>query len=106
MLSDELQVALLAALHAIMRVAIPRAEATVRAGETYRFALVLLGIVQRIFVELVLLQLFVAGIAAPRRTVALALDAIFCIGREGSWHFRLPARRAGMAGGAAENPVL
>ena len=98
--------AIVAAFRARIRVDIARAETTVRARETDRLALVDFGVLHHFVGEHDLLQHFVAGIAAPRRTVALALDAIFCIGSEGSWHFRLPARRAGMAGGAAENPVL
>lgn len=105
MLSDELEVALLAAPHAIMRVAIPRAEAAVSAGETDRLALVLLGMVQHIIVELVALQLFVAGIAAPRVSVALALDARFCLLVEGSCIFDLSARRAAVTRCAASSPV-
>ena len=103
--SGELQMALAAALHARVRADIAWAEATVSAKKADSFALVLLGIVQNIFVELVLLQLFVAGIAAPRVSVALALDAVFCLVVEGSYIFDLAARRAAVARRAAQTLV-
>ena len=58
--------ALFAALCAVVGGDIPRAEATLRARQTDCFALVVLGIVQHILVELVLLHRLFAGIAAPR----------------------------------------
>ena len=91
----------LATFYAGIRLDVSRAEATLRARQTDRFALVLLGIVQNIFVELVLLQLFVASSAAPRVSVALALDAVFCLVVEGSDIFDLAARRAAVARCAA-----
>ena len=89
--------ALAAALHARVRADIAWAEAAVSAKKADSLALVLLGIVQHMFVELVLLQLFVAGIAAPRVRLALALDALFRIGFEAFWDLFNTARGAGMA---------
>ena len=106
MLSDELQVALLAALDAIIRVAIPRAEATVSAKKADSLAFVFLGVVKHILVELVSLQQFLAGVALARVGVVLAGDAIFCIALERSWILLLSARCAGMAAHAAEGPIL
>ena len=93
----ELQVSFLATFYAGIRLDVSRAEATLRARQTDRFALVLLGIVQHIFCELVLLHLFVAGIAAPRVSVALAVNAVFGLLIEGSCIFHLSARRAAVA---------
>ena len=95
--SLELQVAFVAALHARERADIAWAEATLRARQTDRFALVLLGMVQHIHVELVLLHLLSAGIAAPRVRLALALDALFRIGFEAFWDLFNTARGAGVA---------
>ena len=89
--------AFLAALCAVVRVDIARAEPASCARETDRFALVLLGIVQHIFCELVLLHLFVAGIAAPRVRLALALDALFRIGFEAFGDLFNTARGASVA---------
>ena len=93
----ELQVSFLATFYAGIRLDVSRAEATLRARQTDRFALVLLGMVQHIFVELVLLQLFVAGIAAPRVRLALALDAFFRVGFEAFRDRFNTARGASMA---------
>ena len=93
--------ALVAALHARVRVDIARAEATLRARETDRFTLVEFGVLQHFVVELVSIQPSVAGVAAPRRTVALALDAVFFLAREGSCIFHPLARRAAVARCAA-----
>ena len=89
--------ALFAALCAVVRVDIARAEPASCARETDRFALVLLGIVQHILLELVLLHLLSAGIAAPRVRLALALDALFRIGFEAFWDLFNTARGAGVA---------
>ena len=89
--------ALFAALCAVVRVDIARAEPASCARETDRFALALLGMVQHIHVELVLLHRLFAGIAAPRVRLALALDALFRIGFEAFWDLFNTARGAGMA---------
>ena len=89
-----------AALHARIRVDIARAEATLRARETDRFTLVEFGVVQRFVVELVSLQPSVAGVAAPRSCVLLALEALSCLRLEGPCIFHFSARGAGMAGSA------
>ena len=96
----ELQMALVAALHARIRVDIARAEATLRARETDRFALVLLCMVQHILVELVSLQPSVAGVAAPRFSLPLALEALFCLAIESPCISHFSARGTGMAGSA------
>ena len=93
--------ALFAALCAVVRVDIARAEPASCARETDRFALVLLGIVQHIHVELVLLQHVVASVTAPSFSPPLALDAVFCLVVEGSYIFDLAARRAAVARCAA-----
>ena len=103
--SLELQVAFVAALHARVRDDIARREATARARETDRFALVLFRVVQHVLVELVSVQHLVAGVAAPRVSLPLTLDAVFCLGIEGSGIFDLSARGAGMARCAAQSPV-
>ena len=87
----------LATFYAGIRLDVSRAEATLRARQTDRFALVLLGIVQHILVELVLLHRLFAGIAAPRVRLALALDALFRIGFEAFWELFNTARGAGVA---------
>ena len=86
-----------AAFCAVVRVDIARAEPASCARETDRVALVLLGMVQRIHVELVLQHRHFAGIAAPRVRLALALDALFRIGFEAFWDLFNTARGAGMA---------
>ena len=93
----EPQVPFLATFYAGIRLDVSRAEATLRARQTDRFALVLLGMVQHIHVELVLLHLLSAGIAAPRVRLALALDALFRIGFEAFWDLFNTARGAGVA---------
>ena len=98
--------ALAAALHARVRADIAWAEAAVRARQTDRFALVLLGIVQHIHVELVLLHLFSAGIAAPRVGLALALDALFRVGFEALGDLFNTARGASMARYTTQCPIL
>ena len=97
----ELQVSFLATFYAGIRLDVSRAEATLRARQTDRFALVLLGIVEHILVEHVSLQHVVAGVAAARVSLPLALDAIFCLAIEASCIFDLLARRAAVARCAA-----
>ena len=101
----ELQVSFLATFYAGIRLDVSRAEATLRARQTDRFALVLLGMVQHIHVELVLLHLFSAGIAAPRVGLALALDALFRIGFEAFWDLFNTARGAGVACYTTQCPI-
>ena len=93
--------ALLAALCAVVRSVIARAEPASCAWQTDRFAAVFLGIAQHIHVELVSLQHVVASVAAPSFSPPLALDAVFCLVVEGSYIFDLAARRAAMARRAA-----
>ena len=71
--------ALLAALSAVVRVDIARAEPASCARETDRFAIVIFRIVQDDLVEHVSLQHVVASVAAPSFSVPPALDAIFRI---------------------------
>ena len=97
----ELQMALNAALRARIRDDTPRADATLRARQAHIFALALVCIVQHILVELVSLQSSVAGVAAPRFSVPLALEALFCLAIEGPCISHFSARGAGMAGSAA-----
>ena len=93
--------ALLAALCAVERVDIARAEPASCARKTDRFALVPLRVVQHDLVELVSLQHVVASVAAPSFSVPLALDAVFGLLVEGSCIFDLSARRAAVARCAA-----
>ena len=102
----EPQVPFLATFYAGIRLDVSRAEATLRARQTDRFALVVLGIVQHLFVELVLLHRLFAGIAAPRVRLALALDALFRIGFETFWELFNTARGAGMARYTTQCPIL
>ena len=101
----EPQVPFLATFYAGIRLDVSRAEATLRARQTDRFALVLLGIVQHIHVELVLLHLLSAGIAAPRVRLALALDALFRVAFKALRELLNVARGAGMATNASDNPI-
>ena len=98
--------ALLAALSAVVRVDIARAEPASCARETDRFALVLLGIVQRIHVELVSLHRLFAGIAAPRVGLALALDALIRTGFEAFGCLFNTARAASVALYTTQCPIL
>ena len=93
--------ALVAALHARIRVDIPRAVATLRARETNRFAIVPFRVVQHALGEHVSLQHVVASVAAPSFSVPLALDALFGLLVEVSCIFYLSARRAAVARCAA-----
>ena len=101
----ELHVSFLATFYAGIRLDVSRAEATLRARQTDRFALVLLGMVQHIHVELVLLHRLFAGIAAPRVRLALALDALFRIGFEAFWDLFNTARGAGVARYTTQCPI-
>ena len=90
--------ALLAALSAVVRVDIARAEPASCARETDRFAAPVSRVVQHILVEHVSLQHVVAGVAAPSFRAALALDAVFAVGLEAFGDLFHTARGAGMAG--------
>ena len=93
--------ALFAALCAVVGVDIARAEPASCACETDGFAIVPFRVVQHILVEHVSLQHFVASVAAPSFSVALAVDAVFCFLGEGPYIFDLAARRAAVARCAA-----
>ena len=69
--------ALFAALCAVVRVDIARAEPASCACETDRFAIVPFRVVQHFLVEHVSLQHVVASVAAPSFSPPLALDAVF-----------------------------
>ena len=81
--------ALLAALCAVVRGDIARAEPASCARETDRFAIVPFRFVQHDFGEHVSLQHVVASVAALSFSVPLALDAVFCLVVEGSYIFDL-----------------
>ena len=102
----ELQVSFLATLYAGIRLDVSRAEATLRARQTDRFALVLLGMVQHVLVELVSLQHVVASVAAPSFSVPPALDAVFRIGFEAFGDLLNTARGAGVARYTTQCPIL
>ena len=93
--------ALLAALCAVVRVDIARAEPASCARETHRFAIVPFRVVQHDLGEHVSLQHVVASVAAPSFSVPLALDAVFGLLVEASCIFYLSARRAAVARCAA-----
>ena len=89
--------ALLAALSAVVRVDIARAEPASCARETDRFAIVPFRVAQHVLVEHVSLQHVVAGVAAPSFRAALAVDALFGVGLEAFGYLFNTARGAGMA---------
>ena len=89
--------ALLAALCAVVRGDIARAEPASCARQTDRLAIVRFRVHQHFLVEHVSLQHVVASVAAPSFSVPLALDAVFCLVVEGSYIFDLAARRATVA---------
>ena len=93
--------ALFAALCAVVHGDIARAEPASCACQADRFATVPFRVLQDDLVEHVSLQHVVAGVAAPSFSVALALDAVFCLVVEGSYIFDLAARRAAVARRAA-----
>ena len=97
--------ALFAALCGVVRGDIARAEPASCADETDRLALVLLGVVQDILVELVLLHRHFAGIAAPRVRLPLALNTLVGIGWKGCWVFLQTARGAGVARYTTHCPI-
>ena len=89
--------ALFAALCAVVRVDIARAEPASCARETDQFAIVPFRVVQRALGEHVSLQHVVASVAAPSFSVPLALNAVFRLLVEVSCIFYLSARRAAVA---------
>ena len=93
--------ALFAALCAVIRVDIARAEPASCARETDRFAVVLFRVVQHDLVEHVSLQHVVAGVASPRFSVALAFDAVFFPSFEASSIFDFSTSGAAVAATAA-----
>ena len=105
-LSCELQMALVAALHARIRVDIARAETSCRASQAHRVTFVLLRITQHDIVEVVCGQVFAARVAAPSLRVALASDALFRVAFEAPWGFLNFARGARVATTASESPIL
>ena len=97
-LSCELEMALLAALHARIWGDIARREAACRAGEAHGLALVQFGVLEHFVVERVSGQHRFASLAAAGIRFALALDAVLRVAFEGSGIFVLQALGAGMAG--------
>ena len=89
--------ALLAALCAVVRVDIARAEPASCARERDRFRIVPFRVAQHALGEHVSLQHVVASVAAPSFSVTLAFDAIFGLLVEVSCIFYLSARRAAVA---------
>ena len=97
--------ALFAALCAVVRVDIARAEPASCARETDRFALVPFRVVQHDLVEHVSLQHVVASVAAPSFSPPLALDAVFRIRREVLRDFLNTALGAGVARYTTQCPI-
>ena len=97
--------ALRAALHAGVWSGISRAEATVGARQTHRFAFVIHCVVQHLFVEVALWKHLLAGVAGVGISLVLAVHASVRIAMEGAWNLLLAARRANVAGGASQTPV-
>ena len=93
--------ALLAALCAVVRGDIARAEPASCARQTDRLAIVLFRVPEHALVEHVPLQHLVASVAVPSFIVSLAVDAVFCFSGEGPNIFHLAARRAAVARRAA-----
>ena len=102
----ELHVSFLATFYAGIRLDVSRAEATVRARETDRLALVEFGVLQHFVVEHVSLQHVVASVAAPSFSVPLALDAVFRIRLEAFGDLLNTARGAGVARYTTQCPIL
>ena len=93
--------ALLAALCAVVRGDIARAEPASCARQTDRLAIVRLRVLQHLLVEHLSLEHLVADVAVPRFSVSLAAHAGFCFLAEGPYIFDLAARRAAVARRAA-----
>lgn len=83
-LSCELQMALVAALNARIRVDLSRAGTSFRASHAHRVSFVCLSIAENIILEAVCGQIFIARDATPSLRILLALDAINCFCSEGA----------------------
>ena len=93
--------ALLAALCAVVRGDIARAEPASCARQTDRLAIPPFRLHQHVLVEHLSLEHLVADVAVPRFSVSLAAHAGFCFLAEGPYIFHLAARRAAVARRAA-----
>ena len=98
--------ALVAALCAVVRVDIARAEPARCARETDRFAIVPFRVVQHDLGEHVSLQHVVASVAAPSFSPPLALDALFRVRFEACWDLFNTARGAGVARYTTQCPIF
>ena len=97
--------ALFAALCAVVRVDIARAEPASCACETDRFAVGSLRVLQHVFLEFVSLQHAVASVAAPSFRLAPALDALFRIRFEAFGDLLNTARGACVARYTTQCPI-
>ena len=97
--------ALTAALQAWVWSGISRAEATVGARQTHRFAFVILRVVQHPFVAVALQKHLLASVAGVGISLVLALHASVRIAMEGAWIFLFAARCAYVASGAPQTSV-
>ena len=102
----ELQVAAKAAFRARVGHGVAWAEALLAACKTDGLSLVMLRVVQHLFLEVVLLQHLLAGVAGVGLSLALAVHASVRIAMEGAWYLLLSARSANVASGASQIPVL
>ena len=93
--------ALLAALCAVVRGDIARAEPASCARQTDGLAIVPFRVFQHVLIEHVSLEHLVASVAVPRLGVSLADYTGFCFLSEGPYIFDLAARRAAVARCAA-----
>ena len=98
--------ALFAALCAVVRVDIARAEPASCACETDRFPIVTFRVVQHFLAEHVSLQHVVASVAAPSFSPPLALDAVFRIRFEAFGDLLNTARGACVARYTTQCPIL
>ena len=89
--------ALLAALRAVVRGDIARAEPASCARQTDRLAIVPFRVFQQVLIEHVSLEHLVASVAVPSFILSLAVDAVFCFLGERPNIFHLAARRAAVA---------
>ena len=93
--------ALLAALRAVVRGDIARAEPASCARQTDHLAIAPSLVVQHVLVEHVSFEHFVASVAVPSFSVSLAVPAVFCFLSEITKFFDFAARRAAVARCAA-----
>ena len=93
--------ALFAALCAVVRGDIARAEPASCARQADSLAIVQFRVVQHVLVEHVSFEHLVASIAVPSFSVSLAVLAVFCFLGETLCFFDLAARRAAVARCAA-----